>query len=281
MKWKPDIFEFISYRAFMRAFYEAAKVNTKRFSHRSFAAKAGFTSSNFLKMVMDGDRNLSTESSERVGSAMGLTPTELRFFKLLVELEQADSPDDRARAMESIAATRRFMEAKPLDGMLFEYLNHWYNLAIRELAGRSDFRDDPEWIARQLRPQISTGKAEKALALLLEMGLLEKNEDGRVTRGEPSLDAGHEVRAVGVRQFHRQMMERAAQSIDDVPSDERDISAITVCIQAKTLPDLKQKLRDFREVFMATCDEQTDPDVVYQLNIQFFPLSFSRENNEK
>ncbi|MEZ4459112.1 MAG: TIGR02147 family protein [bacterium] len=276
MNWRPDIFEYLSYRKFMLDYYTTAKQHMKRFSHRFFSQQAGFTSSNFLKMVMDGDRNLSPESAIRVAQAMGLSAAETRFFVLLVDFEQASDPDERARIMESIAATRRFLEAKPIDGMLYEYLTNWFNLAIRELAGRSDFQDDPAWIAEQLRPKISTNKAQKSLELLLELGLLER-ENGRITRGEPSLDAGHEVQVVGVRQFHRQMLERAAASIDDVPANERDISAITVCVRSDSVADLKAKLRDFRERFMASCDEQEDPDVVYQMNVQLFPLSQSRK----
>jgi len=277
MKWRPDIFEYLAFRLFMRDYYTAAKKNLKRFSHRFFAQEAGFTSSNFLKMVMDGDRNLSPESAVRVAAAMGLSAAESRFFLLLVEFDQAADPDEKARVMESIAATRRFLEAKPIDGMLYEYLSNWYNLAIRELAGRADFQSDPKWIAAQLRPSVSASKAKKSLELLLELGLLEEDE-GTVSRGEPSLDAGHEVQVVGVRQFHRQMLERAAASIDDVPAAERDISAITVCVRADTVSELKSKLRDFREKFMAYCDEQSDPDVVYQMNVQLFPLSHMRKS---
>lgn len=277
MNWRPDIFEYLSYRAYMRSFYDAAKQHMKRFSHRCFAQKAGFSSSNFLKMVMDGDRNLGPDSAHRVGEAMGLSAAEQRFFMLLVDFEQATDPDERARVMESIAATRRFMEAKPIDGMLYEYLSQWYNLAIRELAGRPDFKDDPAWIASQLRPTISVTKAQKSLELLVELGLLER-VDGVVSRGEPSLDAGHEVQVVGVRQFHRQMLERAAASIDEVASTERDISAITVCVRADSVAEIKSRLRDFREKLMAYCDEQQDPDVVYQFNMQLFPLSKTRES---
>lgn len=277
MNWRPDIFEYLSYRKFMLEYYRAAKIHLKRFSHRFFSQQAGFSSSNFLKMVMDGDRNLSPESAVRVAQAMGLSAAETRFFILLVDFEQTSDPDERARLMESIAATRRFLEAKPIDGMLYEYLTNWYNLAIRELAGRKDFIDDPDWIARQLRPNISSNKARKSLELLLELGLLERDGDV-ISRGEPSLDAGHEVQGVGVRQFHRQMLSRAEASIDDVPASERDISAITVCVRSDSVQDLKAKLRDFRERFMASCDEQDDPDVVYQLNLQLFPLSHSRDS---
>jgi hypothetical protein len=51
---------------------------------------------------------------------------------------------------------------------------------------------------------------------------------------------------------------------------------MTVCIKCNSVEGLKERLRDFRETFMSVCDEEVDPDVVYQLNIQFFPLSEAR-----
>lgn len=278
MNWKPDIFLYTDYRMFLRDYYEAAKSHVKGFSYRYLSQKAGFQSTNFFKLVIDGKRNLSAESTQQVANALGLSQEESSFFVLLVNFAQANEPGVQAELMEEIVTTRRFLEAKPLDGLLFEYLSHWYNLAIRELAGREDFKAEPGWIASQLRPSISPDKAQQALELLLELGLLVQT-DQRIDRGEPSLDAGHEVRAVGVRQFHRQMLTCASASIDDVPSEERDISAITVCVRQDTIPELKRRLREFRERFMAYCDEQKQPEVVYQLNIQLFPMSYGKESS--
>lgn len=79
--------------------------------------------------------------------------------------------------------------------------------------------------------------------------------------------------AQAVRRFHLEMLERAAASIDAVEPERRDISAMTVCVRADSVAELKQKLRDFREQFIGLCDSQDAPDQVYQVNIQFFPLS--------
>lgn len=275
--WKPDIFNYLSFRDFLGDYYTAAKANLPQFSYRYFSRRAGFSSSNFLKLVIDGKRNLGTDSVDKIASAVGLSASEHRFFAHLVAFEQSETPEDRARHLDAITATQRFLEAKPLDGLLFDYLSRWYNVAIRELAARSDFQDDPAWIAAELRPTIREKDAREALEVLLRLGLLERLDDGTLSRGEPTLDAGHEVQAVGVRRFHRQMLERAAEAMDDVPASERDISAMTVCIRADSIGELKQRLRDFREHIMGYCDSQEDTDVVYQINLQLFPLSRSRE----
>jgi len=81
------------------------------------------------------------------------------------------------------------------------------------------------------------------------------------------------VRSILVPAYHRQMIERAASSIETVPRDERDVSALTVCIRASSVADLKERVHRFREEMLDVCDREEDPERVYQLCIQLFPLS--------
>jgi uncharacterized protein (TIGR02147 family) len=144
---------------------------------------------------------------------------------------------------------------------------------VRELAGRADFVDDPRWIAKQLMPPITVRQARAALKTLLDLGLLVEDAAGRLVRGETSLTTGHEVRSIVIPAYHRQMIERAADSLEHVNPDERDVSALTVCIKGSSLADLKQRIRRFREEMLERCDSEEAPEQVYQLCIQLFPLS--------
>jgi uncharacterized protein (TIGR02147 family) len=191
-------------------------------------------------------------------------------------MNQAQTLAERNRAFERVAANRRFRAAKKLDGPLFEYLTQWYYPAVRELAARPDFVEDPAWVAAQIMPPISVALARAALKTLQNLGLLVRNDDGRLVRGEASLTTGHEVRSVVIPAYHMQMIERAGAAVGTVPPDERDVSALTVCIKESSLPDLKAKIRRFREEMLDRCDREEDPERVYQLCIQLFPLSTSK-----
>ena len=219
-----SIYDFLDYRAYLKGYYEAAKRVRPSFSFRLFSKLAGLRSPNFLKLVIDGERNLGPESVDRFVEALGLEAAEAEFFADLVAFAQATSLAAKNRAFERIAASRRFRQARRIDGELFAYLSHWYNPAIRELAAREDFQEDPRWIAAQLRPRITPTEAAEAMKLLLSLGLLVRDPDtGRVLRGDPTLTTEHEVRSLGAAAFHRQMLERAAQSMETVPRELRDL----------------------------------------------------------
>jgi uncharacterized protein (TIGR02147 family) len=269
----PSVFEYTDYRQFLKDHYEARKAQDKKYSFRFFARRAGLSSSNFLKLVMDGKRNLGATTISKFVKALKLEPEEAGFFADLVAFDQAETLAERNRAFERVAANRRFRKARRLEGPLFRYLTRWYYPAVRELAGRADFKEDPSWIAKQLTPKITVTQARSALRTLQELGLLVADESGRLVRGETSLTTGHEVRSVVIPAYHRQMIERAADALEAVSPDERDVSALTVCIKASSLGELKHKIHRFREEMLDRCDREDDPEQVYQLCIQLFPLS--------
>ena len=270
-----NVFEFLDYRALLRAYYTAEKARRPAFSYRFFSRLAGMKSPNFLKLVMDGERNLGPETVPKFAHAIGLTGEAAAFFADLVTFTQAESVADKNRAFERISASRRFRSARRIEGDLFKYLSQWYYPAIRELAAREDFQEAPKWIAAQLRPKIAPADAASAFALLLSLGLLVRDEKtGKVVRGEPTLTTEHQtVRSLGVTNFHRQMLERASASIETVPSNERDLAALTVCVTAATAALVKERIHKFREEMTQLCDADATGEIVHQLNIQWFPLS--------
>lgn len=272
-EWKPNIFEYLDYRAYLRDTYEAGKDNVSAFSYRYLARRAGFSSPNFIKLVMDGDRNLGGDSAGRVAKAFSLDADETRFFERLVDLDQAESTEDRNEAYAAVAASRRFRNARRIEHDMFEYLSHWYYPAIREMAARADFQEDPGWVASQLFPSVRKRDVAKALDVLFRLGLLVRSDDGEITRGDPSVTTGHEVAALAARNYHHQMINRAHDSIEGCPRDFRDVSALTVCVSMDVVAELKEHTQRFREKMLDLCDRSESPEHVYQLNIQLFPLT--------
>lgn len=268
----PTVYEYVDYRAYLRDHFEASKKLNRNYSYRYFARRAGFAAANFLQLVTQGKRNLGPAAVEQFCKALKLDGDESAFFANLVALAQAETVAARNRAFERVASNHRFRAARRLEGPLFEYLTHWFYPAVRELAARPDFREDPRWVAAQILPAITADEARAALATLEQLGLLVRDH-GRLVRGDPSLTTGHEVRSVVIPAYHRQMIERAGHAVDAVPPEERDVSALTVCVRASSLSDLKARIHRFREEMMERCDTDTEPERVYQLCIQLFPLS--------
>ena len=66
------LFDYDDYRRFLQDYFDEQKKMRAVFSHRFFAAKAGFRSSSFCLNVFRGRFNLTPKSIEKMTKAMGL-----------------------------------------------------------------------------------------------------------------------------------------------------------------------------------------------------------------
>src|SRR5262245_28068715 len=94
----PDVFRYRDYHEFLRAFYEHNKQKGYGFSLRAFSKRAQLRSSNYLKLVMDGERNLTAPMAARFAQACALRGQPADYFCELVAFNQATSADERERA---------------------------------------------------------------------------------------------------------------------------------------------------------------------------------------
>jgi uncharacterized protein (TIGR02147 family) len=269
----PVVFDYHDYRAYLRDLYTEKKKRGRGFSFRAFSRRAKLRSPNYLKLVMDGQRNLTREMAGRFAEACGLEGDASAFFVDLVELGQSKTSREREAAYGRLSGFSRYRKAHRLELAQAAYHSTWYLPAIRELAARRDFRDDPEWIARMLRPRIATEEARKALSTLVDLGLLVRGKGSRLAQGAPVVTTGPETRGIHIATYHRAMLQRASSSIDDIPAPERDISSLTLCMSADGVKRLKERVQRFRKELLALSEDEADPKVVVQLGFQLFPLT--------
>jgi uncharacterized protein (TIGR02147 family) len=275
----PSPYDYLDHRQFLADWFAAKKEANPRFSHRLFARLAKQKSPSLLLHVIEGRRNLTAQTTAAFVDALGLRSGEARFFRLLVDFGQATDPEAREEAWSAISTTRRFLEARRIDRSAVEYLSTWWTPAIRELAARSDFQAEPDWIAEQLRPRITPAEARRALQTLEELGLLVER-DGTLVPAEASVATPPEVTGMAVRAFHRGMLERATEAIDRFPPEDRHLLAVTVGVPAGLVPTLKEEANAFLQRMMHLCDASPDDaDRIVQMNLQIFPLSASREES--
>jgi uncharacterized protein (TIGR02147 family) len=268
-----DVFGYRDYRAFLRAYYERRKAEKDGFSHAEFSKGIGLRSPNYLKLVIDGARNLTADLAHRFGQASGLRDEALSYFCTLVAFNQAKTARERGLHYEKLQSFRRFRATHKLDAAQSAYYAQWFIPAIYELCARKDFDEDPRWIARSLLPPISPKQAAHALEVLGELGLLSRDARGKLVQNDAVVETPEGPLGHHVVQFHRAMMERAAESLDLVPRDEREIGALTFCLSEERMLELKRELEAFREQLLLRYMKDERPERVVQVNLQMFPLS--------
>jgi uncharacterized protein (TIGR02147 family) len=280
-----DVYSYLDYRAFCRDFYHHQKTNEPGFSFRSFAKKASVASS-YLKHVIDGKRNLSSEMSIKFGHGMGLSPKEIDYFETLVRFNQSTSLEEKDLCFERLRK-KRARTLKPLGlAEAARLLSHWYVVAIKELVVNLN-TDDVRSIQRILRKKLPENLIEKTIEDLKEVGWLSFSE-GKWVSSASQIQFPDEVKSFVIRSFHGQMLGLAVEALEDDIS-EREFGAAVFTFPASEFAKLKEKLKELQRDLIGYVQdissqvESPKDQKVYHFGVQCFSLQkgaeYEKQNN--
>lgn len=273
MKHTLNIFAYDSYREFLRDLYLLKKKEAKGFSHRVFIRMCGFSSPNFLKLVIEGKRNLGKKAQEQIIQTLCNNRLEKEYLCALINFEQADTIDEKNEHLSTIARLRHRKNVKVIDIDQYEYLSKWNNVAIRELVALDDFQEDAEWINSRLGTNLSPSAIKNTIQKLVAMNLLKRDETGRLTQTDMNIVCDPRIFSVAVNNYHKEMLIKASEAIEKAKSANRDITALTVTVDRATYERIVSEIKRCREQIHHLASEAISKDVVYQVCFQAFNLS--------
>ena len=266
------LFDYDDFRKFMQDYFEEQKKMRSVFSHRFFAAKAGFSSSSYCLNVIRGRFNLTPKSIEKISKAMDFEPLQKEYFEALVQYNQAQQVDERDQAWKQILQIRKQIEFTHVTTREQAYFSKWYYPVIRELAADSQWHGDYRVLARSLTPQITTEEARDAVKNLLEWGLLRKLDDGRYVQTSQMLDAA-EIPPIALRQIRREYIQHAIGAVESMPKDVRFAAFTTLAMSESSYNYAVEVLEEARKKIIARASNDTNVERVYEMMLVAFPMS--------
>ncbi len=268
-----SIYGYTDFRTYLREFYEFRKDGQHGYSFRAFSKAAGFSSPNILKLVIEGERNISPDATQKFIKALGLKGQMSEYFDALVRMNQAKSDSDKEHYFELLQKLTPQGKRRDLNAESLKYVSHWLYPVIREMVALEDFRDDPYWIARRINGKASIPEISQALQFLLKEGFIEK-VDGHFVPKDNMVLTSDEVKSLAIRNFHRLMLDQAKESLETLTMEEREFGALTFVLPAAALDELKYKMKLFRRELhtwaMQVAEEKTG-EIVVQVNAQMYP----------
>lgn len=267
-----SIYNYFDYREYLYDFYKVKKEESSSFSYRLFSDRAGFKSKSFIQHIIDGKKNLSDESTEKLNKVLKLSKKQFQYFKDLIGFNQAKSVSVRNLYFEKLCLYNSRSTSKQLQLQQYDYFNKWYNNSIRELVCHVDFNEDYEKLGRFVKPAISGRDARISVQLLLKLGLIEKNGN-KYHQIDKFITTGNEVRSIAVQNFHLQNLNLAGESIDSCPSADREISSLVIGLSEDGFTKYKSEIQNFREKLLDIADKDGSMERVYHVNFQMFPTS--------
>jgi uncharacterized protein (TIGR02147 family) len=268
-----SIFEYIDYRKYLSDYYTFRKKTSHVFSYRFFSAKAGIASPVFLKLIIEGKRNLTRASIEKFCIALQLTKKEALYFKSLVLFEQAKTADEKQEHYAVLRSIENAVSEKALEADQYDYFGKWYNVVIRELITLFDFKDNYQLLGQSVTPPITSREAENSVELLKRLHLIKKSPGGMYEQTDAAITANADIGLMGVRQFKNEMAMLAVKAVDNFPREKRNISGITIGISPAMYQIIKTEIAVFKDRIVSLVHRDEESSGVYQLNVQLFPVS--------
>lgn len=273
-----SIFTYFNYREFLQDFYNEQKALNKAFSFQYFANKAGFKSKSFIKHVIDGKKNLTADSIEKLNNVLKLKDKSFSYLTDLVAFNQASTIDQRNFLFGKLSQYNKRNASRVILTQQYDIYSKWYFNAIRELVVTVDFVDDYGRLGKMLKPAITAANARDAVKLLLRLGFIEK-KGSRYVQSDPVITTGDEVRSLTISNFHIQNLALAASSIETVESSVRDISCVVLGLSDDGFNLVKTEIQKFRKKLLDIAASETKVNRVYHINFQAIPVS--EDVNEK
>jgi uncharacterized protein (TIGR02147 family) len=267
---KP-VTEYRDYRSCMQDFYDERK-RTCSFTWREFARLAGFTSPTYLKLVCEGKSSLSELGIERVAAAMNLGGFEYAYFRSLVHYNQAKDDETKKNAFASMKDIAKANKIRVVDGDAFTYFESWKNPVLRELVAMMPGAT-PKAVAEMCWQPITADEVRKSLNFMVSVGILQRKSKNVYVQTEKALVGNSDVMPLVLRSMHREMAGFAQKAIDEFDVNDRDVSGITMGIDRDTYEQIVRELESCRRKIVAIANTCKEPNQVYRLNLQMFPLS--------
>jgi uncharacterized protein (TIGR02147 family) len=202
-----------------------------------------------------------------IASKLGWNPSEIDLFCDLVDSEHARAKKKKAEARSRVESSAPNYQQLSLDS--FQVISDWYHYAILELTLVHDFESDCKWIASRLG--LSVHVVEAAIERLKRLDLLIE-QDGKLRASNGFTASPTGIPSDALKQFHRQLLEKALSALYLQSVDERDFSHLVLAVDQSQLKEAKDEIKTFRRTFDARFGTASRKDAVYCLGITFFRL---------
>jgi uncharacterized protein (TIGR02147 family) len=274
-----NIFEYTDFRNYLNDYFMEKKKLSNYFSHRFLCQKLGLKSSNYMLLVMRGKRNISSEICFKLSTIFKHTQQQAAYFLNMVFFTQSKNFREKDLYWEKMVELRQKTMFRRIPEYQYEYYNNWYNITVRELITVMDKPIDYTVLARLIIPPITAVQARNSVKLLLKLGMIQETESG-YSQTDQVLKTDETIKSLAVFNYHLKMSTLATHALENYKREERNFSSCTLNLSQDGYRKTVEYLNEFRDKLMTICKKNANPERIYHINLQLFPVSINNIKKE-
>jgi len=266
-----SVFQYASARRFLLDAVEQKQKQESKFSIRQWAKDMGMSSHVLMVLVLQGKRNLTLKQVPFLSKGLNLSTPERMYFQALIQMDQAKSPEEKELCSHWMQDLNpgRILRVREVDE--YRVISHWVHMAILSMTELKDFTGTPEEIHSRLGGKVTLLEVRSALERLKELKLITL-KNGVLKATFHQVTTKDDVANRGVRAYHQQVAQLAADAVEAQSIDEREFQSFAISVPKNKIQLAKSMIRKFRTQFAKAMSSEPGDDV-YQTNLHFFKLT--------
>lgn len=284
----PVLSSYTDYKLYLQDHYlykkKTESTQFRSYSYAHFSAAADIKSPNYLKLIIEGKRNLSDQMIVKFARALRLNKEEGEEFRLLVHYGQATDPLERNTCLKALSESRakKDLASGRIDLKSWEKVPNWIGWVIYAMMDQAGVKSDAESLQRLFRSHVSLDQVKEALEKLVASGHIVQDPvtfEWKKNRAVAENAEGVPVELV--RRLQSELIYLGLESLFRDSPKEREFGAFTLALTPDEFERVRFELRRVRKIIqkdIMMSREQSKGDRVYQLNIQLFPVTESAES---
>ncbi len=279
----PTLGEYTDFRLYLKDVYEHRRqtegTGLRPYSYSTFSAAADIKSPNYLKLIIEGRRNLSEDMINRFARALRLARAEADEFRALVRYGQANAPIERNQFLKELAdlRARRAFEAGQINQRSWEKVPGWIGWVLYAMADQANVEFNPQILQKLFRAKANADDIRESLQKLIESGELARDvETGQVYKGRDLVDSPQDLPVALIRKLQAELIYLGIESLFRDSPKEREFGAMTVAMTDEEFQQVRFELRQLRKRLQKDIlvkRKSSKGERVYQLNVQLFPVT--------
>lgn len=266
---KPQIFDFLDYRAFLKAMIDFEKAHTD-FSYSIFAERAGFQSRAYLRTVVTGKRNLSSEAINKVIVGFGMNLIDGDAFRALVKFNQATKFAEKHHYWE-LFLKQRPKNKKSLTVDAYNFLAKMSYPILLVLMQQNHIAKNKSELARLTN--LNLNEVTEGLKTLIELGAVIEISPEQYQATPHNLKTTDDVPNIAIQKFHDNMLNKAKETLNLDPT-LREFQSLMMALNQDEFDYLRKRVRSLiEEVEEKFSGSRPKSEKVYSLNINLIPIT--------
>ena len=268
---RRDMFSVFTYKDFADLLQAlvAEKLQNEGVSYRELSKQCGFRSSNYIQLILKGERQPKLDTVKRMVKVFDLDELSAEYFMLSYQVSQLDQKDETlASRMQQLEKQYNLQQVR--DESIY---SHWLHQVIWTLTEVKGERIDESLAQTRLKGIASSDDIRRSIDFLVKRGFIIPTGESGIYQQRPiKFDALNDKRRLELRQIHRRFLDFAKHKLNE-DRQERYFQSVTLAIPEKYFPQMGEEFVKFINDMNEKYSNLETPDSVVHGLASFFRVT--------